>query len=845
MKPVFLPVIFLIISSISAFCQPTGEGLEVPKMTDTTPVATLLTRLDRLPPDSIKLNLLLKLSYYYWRLGKGSNLDTSLAFARQAYMLGQNIHSVTGPPQAVFMQAKVLTERNEMPAARRLLPLVYGEQRVRLLLVLAEQYINHKPVDPGYLDGALPYAQHALELADSIFSDRWHTECVMLMAKYYFEAGDITKGENAILSIIAACRRAGNHQKEAHYWTELDVYLPRTDSLYPEHLRAGRNAYNLYRAVGEKEQALFALRDLAWTELFYEHFDTAEREFDTVLTLFRDLKREPTPTTYGCLSELYLKKGDFPKALHYALKTLEGLRPTDQRMLFVAYYTLSESSFRLGATDDGLRYARLSMDIATANNFPDMYYIARMVVDGMIRKDSAGDALRFLRRFGAEHPPGSPLQERALSYGYAAIYDHLGQYANAERYFARMMQLAPATEDELKHNIFTSLYFGATDAAISIAKFYLRWGKNREALPPLLKAMNDPSMARQADDRRMLEHLLFQVYLGLSDSRSAMLHHSRYEQLNDSIYNVEKVRQFQTLQIQYETRQREQSLRLLQLQSQKEQAQLRETSLQRNEIFGGAVLLLMLSLMAYRAYQVTRRNVLKLETQQALICEQSHVQQRLLGEKDRLLTDKDLLMKEINHRVKNNLNIIISLLESQSLYLNNAAAQAALQDTQNRIQAVFLLHQKLYHTSGGTDVDAASYVLELVNHLSETFHTADQNFVFTYQLEPVSLDAAQLLPLAMILNEAVTNAIKHAFPGNRMGYIKVSLLQLPTGDVYLRVKDNGIGLPKNFQHEGERSLGFTLITGLVRQLQGTCTIVDDHGVVVTIRFRPGGALRPS
>lgn len=816
----------------------------MPKITDTTPVETLLARLDHLPPDAARMDLLLGLSYYYWRLGKGSNLDTCLSFANQAYLLGQAIHSASGPPEAVFMQAKVLAERNEMTAARRLLPLVYGEQRVRVLLVLAEQFINHKPVDVGYLDGALPYARHALELTDSIRSDRWHTECVMLMAKYYFESGDIRRGEDAILSIIAACRRAGNRDKEAFYWTELDVYLPRTDSVYPEHLRAARNAYDLYKAAGEKEQAAVAFRDLAWTELFYDHLDTAERKFDTALTLFRQLKKEPSPTTYSCLAELYLKKGDFPKALRYALKTLERLKPTDQRMLFVTYYTLSECSLRLGETNDGLRYARLSMDFATANNFPDMFYIARLIVDGMLRKDSAEGALRFLHRFAAEHPPGSPLQERALSYGYATAYDHLNQYANAERYFVRIMHLASATETELKHNIFSSLYFGATDAAISIAKFYLHWGKNREALPYLLTAMNDPSMARQPDDRRMIEHLFFQAYLSLGDARSAMFHHSRYEQLTDSIYNVEKIRQFQTLQVQYETRQREQSLQVLRLQTQKEQAQLRATSLQRNVTFVGVILMLIISLLAYLGYRRKRQNVLRLQTQQAMISRQNETQRQLLDEKDRLLTDKDLLMKEINHRVKNNLNIIVSLLESQSLYLNNPAAQAALQDTQNRIQAVFLLHQKLYHTSGGTDVDAASYVLELVNHLSETFHTDAQSFVFTYRLEPVSLDAAELLPLAVILNEAITNAIKHAFPGNKTGYIQISLGRLLTGEVYLQVRDNGIGLPAAFRHDHERSLGFTLITGLVRQLQGVCTIVDDHGVVVTIRFRPKGSLRP-
>ncbi len=442
MKSVFLPIVFLIFSSISASCQSTGNSLDVPKITDTTPVAALLTRLDRLPPDSIRMNLLLKQSYYYWRAGKDDNLDTCLSFARQAYVLGQTIHSASGPPEAVFMQARVLTERNQMPAARRLLPLVYGEQRVRLLLVLAEQYINHKPVDAGYLDGTLPYAQHALELADSIRSDRWHTECVLLMAKYYFEKGDISKGENAILSIIAACRRAGNHDKEAHYWSELDLYMPRIDSTSPGHLRACRNAYDLYMAAGEKEKALFALRDWAWMELWYDHLDTAGQQYDSVLAMFRSLKREPTPNTWLSIAELYLHKADFPLVLTYAFKGLDGLRPTDQRSRFAVYYMLSESCLRLGQTDNGLRYARLSMDIATANNFPDMFYVARLITDGLIGKDSADGALGFLRRFGQDHPPRSPLQERALSNCYAAVYDHLGQYSNAERYFVRMAQLA-------------------------------------------------------------------------------------------------------------------------------------------------------------------------------------------------------------------------------------------------------------------------------------------------------------------------------------------------------------------------------------------------------------------
>jgi two-component sensor histidine kinase len=259
----------------------------------------------------------------------------------------------------------------------------------------------------------------------------------------------------------------------------------------------------------------------------------------------------------------------------------------------------------------------------------------------------------------------------------------------------------------------------------------------------------------------------------------------------------------------------------------------------------GVVLLLIISVLGYRGYRRKQQNVLRLQAQQTVIHRQNEVQQQLLEEKDRLLTDKDLLMQEIQHRMKNNLSIIISLLESQSLYLNNPAAQAALQETQNRIQAVFLLHQKLYRASAGTEVNVASYILELVNYLCQSFDTGNHHIAIRPQLEPISLDASEVLPLGVILNEAITNAIKHAFPGDRTGYIEVLLRQLPTGDVHLQVRDNGVGLPADFRQSVEKSLGFTLITGLANQLHGSWTIEDDNGVVVTIQFRPRGSLLPS
>jgi two-component sensor histidine kinase len=481
------------------------------------------------------------------------------------------------------------------------------------------------------------------------------------------------------------------------------------------------------------------------------------------------------------------------------------------------------------------------MAIAVRNNFPDIFYLSKMIVDDLLEKDSVESARTFLRQFTLAHPPASALQEQAIACCNGIIHEHLGQFATAETYFLRMVSLESASRKELTHQIFMSLYISPVEVSSRTAKFYLHWGKPRKALSYLLKVSN-AKIAGQAEERRMLEQMLFQVYQALGNSRLALLHHIRYTDLNDSIFNSGKIRQFQTLQVRYETRQREQALQLEQLENQKELVQLHEMSLQRNVTLGGIIFLLLLSLLGYRGYQLKRKHVRQLQAQQKIIYKQSLVQSALLGEKDKLLTEKDLLLNEIHHRVQNNLTIIISLLESQSMYLNNAAAQAALQDTQNRIQAVFLLHQKLYRGTEGTEVDAGAYILELLDYLCLTFSTHARKITITHTLENISLDAAELLPLAVILNEAITNSIKYAFPGNCGGQIHLSLRKLPGAEIFLQVRDDGIGLPAGLRHLSQKSLGLNLITGLVNQLHGTCTIENDGGVVITIQFKPRRAV---
>ena len=221
-----------------------------------------------------------------------------------------------------------------------------------------------------------------------------------------------------------------------------------------------------------------------------------------------------------------------------------------------------------------------------------------------------------------------------------------------------------------------------------------------------------------------------------------------------------------------------------------------------------------------------------------LIHRKNKIQRQLIEEKDRLLADKDLQVREIHHRVKNNLNIIISLLESQSLYLKNDVAKAALQDTQNRVHAVILLHEKLYGSTAVLKVNFHAYMLELISHLYESFDLQNRNVVITHHVEPIYLDTREVLPLAVILNEAVTNSLKYAFPDGAKGEIHLSLTQTTGGIVQMQIRDNGVGLPAGYHPGAGKTLGFTLITGLAKQLEGCCKMENDGGMVITVRFRP-------
>jgi PAS domain S-box-containing protein len=199
------------------------------------------------------------------------------------------------------------------------------------------------------------------------------------------------------------------------------------------------------------------------------------------------------------------------------------------------------------------------------------------------------------------------------------------------------------------------------------------------------------------------------------------------------------------------------------------------------------------------------------------------------------LREKEILLKEIHHRVKNNLAVIGSILSLQSQYVNDKKALEVFQECQNRVKTMSLIHSKLYQTKDLAHIDIGSYCKELTETLFMTYQLNSSSLSIRHDIDPIQLNINTSIPLGLILNELVSNALKYAFPDGRQGTLEIGVKK-DNGQIVLTVADDGIGFPEDMDFTQMHSLGLQLVNGLVRQLRGNIEIERGCGTVFKVRF---------
>jgi|SRR5882724_1240466 len=251
------------------------------------------------------------------------------------------------------------------------------------------------------------------------------------------------------------------------------------------------------------------------------------------------------------------------------------------------------------------------------------------------------------------------------------------------------------------------------------------------------------------------------------------------------------------------------------------QSRLEREGLVRNFTIGGIGLLLIIIALLYRQYRQKQKSSNVISGKNDLL--------------QRLVTEKEWLLKEIHHRVKNNFQTVMGLLGTQTGYLKNESAADAIRNSQHRIQSMSLIHQRLYQTENLSAINMTGYIYELVDYLSESFNI-NNRIRFDLQIEPIELDLGHCIPLGLILNEAITNSFKYAFPNGKEGMIIISLASTSGNHLSLTVKDNGIGLPAKFSAAKTDSMGMNLMRGLSAEIGACFSIINQNGTYISVSF---------
>ncbi|MCX8159428.1 MAG: PAS domain S-box protein [Candidatus Saccharicenans sp.] len=189
------------------------------------------------------------------------------------------------------------------------------------------------------------------------------------------------------------------------------------------------------------------------------------------------------------------------------------------------------------------------------------------------------------------------------------------------------------------------------------------------------------------------------------------------------------------------------------------------------------------------------------------------------------LKEKEALLREIHHRVKNNMQIISSLLNLQAYHVGNPELTAILKDCQNRIRSMAMIHEHLYKSTNLARINFADYLNRLLVHLYNVHHQSQQKVKLETQLEPVEMDIGTAIPLGLLASELISNSFKHAFPGERSGRVRIIFQALVPSGFRLEISDDGVGLPESFNLESGRTFGLQLV-GLLRDQIGAKLEVD-------------------
>ncbi len=787
--------------------------------------AGLLERLAQSKPDTGRVHALFALADFHWR--KDYSLDSMISYCNRSMALAGQLKYEKGFNESANLLCIAYTKKKEFDKARSLLPQVSKEQQSRLLIRIGEAFLFGPNLKKPDLDTAFRYFSQALQVAQATGSVTWKHESLIALGKYYYSSDQLQKGKEAFLEIIHDLQLSKDVTQEAHIWNEMGKYMPDTDSTFRDQMWAHNNSLRLYYQLKDTANLYSVMEDIGAINMFHSRFDTAKAQFLQAIQWRKQLGRKSIVTSARSLGWLCYATGNLEEALQWALMTEKNLQELEKR-------PAASDQLLMGLiyAEDGQYQKALSylLDIRSAPAY-FRFLIARKTTEQYIRLGQPEKALTWLKDFETSHPPENPNDLESIAAAKGDIYTALNKPALAGQYYREMIALdGKAQQFKAREILGMPFNVSGAEAHYKMARFYVEQQRYTEAAPYLAIAAKINAFSGYqlytTHLRRDIRQLQYKVDSAAGNYQAALEHHIQYTLLNDSISNAVKIRQFHQLQVQNETAkkeltisQRDAEIKVMKRTDLLQQDNLKQARFIRNISIVATLVFLALAALLYKQYRQKQR------ASQLVTIQNIQLQH--------LLKEKEWLLKEVHHRVKNNLHTIISLLESQAVFLENDALKA-IESSQHRIYAMSLIHQKLYQVDNVKTIEMGQYLPEFIQYLKQSFGNTNK-IIFQIEIEPLSLDVAVAIPVALILNEAITNSIKYAFPGDRKGTIRVAMYH-EAGETVLEIADDGIGIDENIKDQTLNSLGVELMKGLSEDINGRIEFASAAGTKITVRF---------
>lgn len=353
----------------------------------------------------------------------------------------------------------------------------------------------------------------------------------------------------------------------------------------------------------------------------------------------------------------------------------------------------------------------------------------------------------------------------------------------------------------------------------SLANIFVHTNQIPEALNYYFKALESAKKTNNLESLASFHKSIARTYYKSNVFQKAYLHLDSSKVLTDSLMNENNIKQLAEMTAVYENNEKENRIQTLSATNKINESLIEARKKERNYFILSTLLFTAISLLAFKAYKNNQKKKNQLTYQNEII--------------EKSLHDKEILLKEIHHRVKNNLQLVSSLLSLQTNYIEDEKALDAVRESRNRVQSMALIHQNLYQDESLVNIEVKEYIENLCNYLFHSYNLHSDRITIEINVQPMQLDIDQLIPLGLILNELINNCLKYAFPDQMIGKIRVILLK-ENKFLKLGVFDNGIGIKDNQLHFEKNSFGHRMIMAFAKKMKAELKMFHEDGTKVEL-----------